>query len=1238
MNSSGKNIGKNIKRIFLLSLLTAFSSTTLIKAQDSQQGLLWKVSLNDSYKASYIYGNMHVSAKIAFRLGEEFFQAISEVEKVALESNPIIWLDEIMGSELAANYIGNYDFGGQNTNGFYKQEFRLIIPDNENIAQAISSDHYFMNWLLYRENKGNSDFEEETFLDMFIYQAGAKNRKEVLSLEDFKENTKFVELASLPDIDDKEPSQWFKKMTKEKSYGEILEEAYRKQDLSLIDSLQREVSSKNSYYWMIVKRNEKMTDKIDSIIKSGTTVFCGVGAAHLPGEDGILQLLIDKGYKVEALPVTFSDKARQLRESFDDKKINLTDYKPFDSELFSVECPVNLYETPYSETQRQFFGPELTNGSHFTIKQISTLQAFKGLSVNDYYVKIDSLLFENIPGKIENKVELKGSFYTGFDITNKTKKGDYQRQKIYITPTHIIIFKMGGKDDFVLKNGDKFFNSILLKQPKNSWQKTTTIHQDFSVLMPEYQSVTNNTKITSLYGHPILEAWDSSDSSYYCVQRRSLFGFNHLEEDQFELKRIAEQFFLKMGLDTVKAVIKFENNRPIAKSVGQLKDSTKAVYVNVISNGPYYYLLCAISNNEEKANNFLASIKIESPNYLFDFAEKTDSTTMISVTSNYLIPTEYEYSRYDANKKRREKNKTEDLTFKQETKQELFISENYERVKVNLEKMHIYDYYANIDSLWNTKVKEILASTINSYNRNRYSFTSNERQYKSNFILLDKRSTTENDLPVLYLTISDTATSKVIFKKLILKHGAVYEISALGDSAYNMSNFAQNFMKTVRPLDTLLGRSPFEDKASLFFRSIYGNDSLAKEFAYQSAFKVSFKEKDIDSLKLTILKYKFPVKYLDAKKYLIGKLINIKEFDDMAFVEQLYKNAGDTAMFQIEILSSLAGKETKDAIETYLKLMDYDIPISGDRWGNHTLFYPFYFAKKETSKNLKEVFPGLLNYTFIEKYREGIIKSLAILVDSQFISPTVYKRNVNQILREAKIVLKEEISYSQNQQSKSNQNSYNSQGNAYKYRQNDLLENYATILLPYHKNKAVKEFFDKLEQIENMHIKNEVYVRMTKSGLQVDTAIWSALAADPVNKAKLYKTLSDWKLTELFPQKQLKQEEFAKSLLLSYGFNFDEDSLMFLGNRFVNDGKDSGFVYFFKTKTKGDEDWELNYIGYQPLDTEKVSLSTKIKETKENMDKTKPEDEIISEVVNILTLRRRPYADGSEDTGGYYFY
>ena len=63
--------------------------------------------------------------------------------------------------------------------------------------------------------------------------------------------------------------------------------------------------------------------------------------------------------------------------------------------------------------------------------------------------KVDSLLYENIPGKIIKKTAIIKNGYNGYDITNKTRRGDLQRYNIFITPFEILIFKMSGKENYI---------------------------------------------------------------------------------------------------------------------------------------------------------------------------------------------------------------------------------------------------------------------------------------------------------------------------------------------------------------------------------------------------------------------------------------------------------------------------------------------------------------------------------------------------------------------------------------------------------------------------------------------------------------------------------------------------------------------------------------------------------------------------------------------------------------------
>ena len=84
------------------------------------------------------------------------------------------------------------------------------------------------------------------------------------------------------------------------------------------------------------------------------------------------------------------------------------------------------------------------------------------------YKEIDSLLFENIPGKIIEKKSIMLNGYHGFDITNKTRRGDLQRYQIFVTPFEMLVFKMSGKESYV--NGpeaEKFFGSIVLPENEN---------------------------------------------------------------------------------------------------------------------------------------------------------------------------------------------------------------------------------------------------------------------------------------------------------------------------------------------------------------------------------------------------------------------------------------------------------------------------------------------------------------------------------------------------------------------------------------------------------------------------------------------------------------------------------------------------------------------------------------------------------------------------------------------------
>lgn len=76
--------------------------------------------------------------------------------------------------------------------------------------------------------------------------------------------------------------------------------AYKTGDIEFIEESNNKMKNDSPEYYkiMLTDRNIGMTNKIDELIKDGKKHTVAVGAAHFIGEDGIMKLLEEKGYKI----------------------------------------------------------------------------------------------------------------------------------------------------------------------------------------------------------------------------------------------------------------------------------------------------------------------------------------------------------------------------------------------------------------------------------------------------------------------------------------------------------------------------------------------------------------------------------------------------------------------------------------------------------------------------------------------------------------------------------------------------------------------------------------------------------------------------------------------------------------------------------------------------------------------------------------------------------------------------
>lgn len=582
-------------------LFTAlFFNVLTISAQNKYPSLLWKIEGENLKKPSYLYGTMHVSSKIAFNLGDEFFDALSNVDAVALETNPELWLGFYRGEDFNAASDKAYNRGNSYTSyGFYNNFLTIPYYSRNSFQTLLRPEDEMLNQLLYRYNYGEENYEETTYLDMFLYQSARKEGKKIFSLEDFLESFFLARRSNLPDEDDEEESYGNQRMA-----GEELSTAYLERNLDLIDSLITENFSNNYRKYLLDIRNENMVVAMDSLMPE-LSLFSGVGAAHLPGENGMIELLRKRGYTVTAVEFDKSKKASKTfkkikrdavdvptqKHTSEDGRISLTSIGEF--------YPEN--QSKRGDISQTHFLPDFANGAYYSYERLLKYpygENFRKKGGLDY---IDSILYLITPGEIDRQKNVTVGNYNAIEVTSELSRNNYIKQLIVDTPQEIIVFKASGNKSFIKsKNVKNYFKSIKVKEQSTAIDLAKL---GITLDLPEHSVLAHKYK-----GNVLIVGTDASNT-FYKYHSEYMFDYNDLEEDAFELKYLVEEFAkeAEFEVDTMTLGDK--------KVTATLKNEEgEVIHIHYRMHHNFYYQLITDAS-AEKANAYFNSFEINSPNY-----------------------------------------------------------------------------------------------------------------------------------------------------------------------------------------------------------------------------------------------------------------------------------------------------------------------------------------------------------------------------------------------------------------------------------------------------------------------------------------------------------------------------------------------------------------------------------------------------------------------------------------------
>jgi uncharacterized protein YbaP (TraB family) len=1219
-----QHIMKKLTTSCLLILFAFFSDAQ--KTHSSYPSLLWEITGNGMTKPSYLFGTMHVSSKMVFHLSDSFYHAISVCDMVSLEVDPRQWEPEMFrlmraGAELTSYYEHNpREFMTENSFRLTKYEDKLKI--------ALKEEPMQVNGLLYRTYQQQADFEENTYLDLYIYQTARKLGKKATGVENYLESERLMAEATEDAAREKRVRKTYPEGENIYTIQNKIQDAYRQGDLSLLDSLSKFTSTSDAFdEKFLYRRNEIQARSIDSIIQK-QTLFVAVGAAHLPGARGVIELLRKKGYLLR--PVLMADQDALQREKLDKMNIPI-EMKEVSSPDGFIHCvlPGSWFKRDESFLNESWQYADMENGSYYMFTRIRTNGGIGGLDPAVTMKTVDSLLYDNIPGKILRKTKILRNGYEGFEIVNKNRHGDMQRYTILITPFEVLIFKMSGNEEYVSgKEADQFFDSIHLKEAAGNWDVYTPSTGGFRVAFPQAPLVHYGKEYNGRENTWEYEA-NSPGGEAYMVLRKSINNYRFLEEDTVDLslmeeslrgsylvgKELARKFGQLDGHDCLDLLFAL-------KGGGYLK--AKAVI-----KGPDYYLLLArAKDNKTDLSKFFGSSHLTAYTYgpsvlytdtVLHFSVRTPRTPVIDKDLEFLVHgmTHPAFSQAAG---------------------ERYVYETTTK----------YAYFKN-DSTGEGVAVTIATLPKFFYRTDSLKFWENEMQWaklKEEFILQEKEYFQKGDSVSGYrYTLLDTNSNRKIKGLAEVKGNTCYKVTALTDKLSGESSFIKDFFDSFEGTVALDGSSVFRNKTTAYFKEYHSKDSLTKKLAHEALSHFIFEGKDLAKIQHTILHLNPSGKsYEEAKARLILALGRIRDTccsyrDSMlACLRGIYQVSSDTPVIQNAVLLSLARMKTKESY-AFLKECLLQKPPVFDNTGE--LNELFRFMGEDTLLG-RSMLPGILQLAAIEDFKTPVRNFLFALADSGVLKKEDCSDYYASLLFDAQVLVKKQQSMdTRSEVDKVNGEPYgelmdrmgaNPPGESdYTYANTrpsrSKLLDYATILMPFYDRPAVQKVFEQIFRGKDPLVKLSAAVLLIKNDKPVPDSILLSMAAEDKYRAPLFRQLEKIGKTSFFPAKYKNQPAMSRSLLVESRPYEKVDTIVAAGKKSIVLKNTKGTVYFFKYKLKDHDEWLMGIGGVQPTDQAAVNTERKLVSlTGKKFKSDEPEQQQFEDKLHQMVLSERSSA------------
>lgn len=269
-----------------------------VQAQPTTTGnaLLWEISGNGLNKPSYLYGTIHMICAKDFFLGEQLKKKFSSTSKLYLEidmDDPAMNMKMLQLSMLKDKKLKDFftDTDYSKLTGFFKDSIGMPLTFFGTMKPFVLFSLITLKTL---------PCEKQESYEMTFVKMAKDQGKEVLGLETVEDQIKVFD--DMPDTTQAQMlMSYVNNFDQQKKEFAKMIGFYKNQNL---DSLYEQITSSpdiaGSEDALLFNRNQNWISVIEKAAKD-EPVFFAVGAGHLAGEKGVINLLRKQGYTVTAV-------------------------------------------------------------------------------------------------------------------------------------------------------------------------------------------------------------------------------------------------------------------------------------------------------------------------------------------------------------------------------------------------------------------------------------------------------------------------------------------------------------------------------------------------------------------------------------------------------------------------------------------------------------------------------------------------------------------------------------------------------------------------------------------------------------------------------------------------------------------------------------------------------------------------------------------------------------------------